>query len=181
MKNFPFEHNGQTLWYSRSVACGCITFAYDRNFKPYVLANKRGKGCLFNIGKWNIAGGFIDFDEDAKTCAARETFEECGIIIDPNRMHFINVYTKPESKTQTIIIRFCYLIKDKFVDELTTSNKNSEPDEVEEIKWIPLDELHKYKWTRDQQYYIRIAADKMHVNKSKIVRFILKLLSKIYH
>ena len=79
MNNFEFEYEGKTYWYSRSLAVNCVLFYHDPlNERWYVLANKRGQGCEFNKGLWNVPGGFIDFNESAAECACRECKEETG-------------------------------------------------------------------------------------------------------
>ena len=67
MTHFEFEHDGKKLWYSRSLACSVIILRYSDDCKNIeVLAAKRGAGVEYNRGKWNVPGGFIDFDEIAK-------------------------------------------------------------------------------------------------------------------
>ncbi|KAJ1954863.1 hypothetical protein EC988_002202 [Linderina pennispora] len=61
------------------VGIGC--FVIKRvNGKAYFLLGKRqgshGSGC------WGLPGGHLDMGEEWSTCAARETFEECGIQTD---------------------------------------------------------------------------------------------------
>lgn len=162
MKNFSINKDGKEYWISRSVACAVIVFAFDRNKKLHVLANLRGEGSKVSKGMWNIPGGFIDYGENAEQCACRECFEETGIQLDPENISFIDVNTDPAGERQTISIRFVTIL-DKFIDEVVTTNEYSEPDEVAEIKWFPVDtdedmkNLENYQWTRDQLKYIGIA------------------------
>lgn len=137
MENFEFEHNGEKLWYSRSLACNLIVFVRMPDHSISVLCNKRGEGCEFNKGKWNLPGGFIDFNEDSKDCAIRETFEECGVKIDKNRVVFSELLTKPHGKRQTMTAVH-YAIYDYNLEakDWVFSSKNSENEEVSEIKLL---------------------------------------------
>lgn len=154
MKNFEFEHEGKTYWYSRSLAVNCVLFYHDPlDNKWYVLVNKRGQGCEFNKGLWNVPGGFIDFNESAVECACRECKEETGYIIDPGFLKFVTLDTNPKGKRQTMLAVYSAVVYDTKKDELT--NTYSEDGEVSEIKWMPMDELDSYEWTRDQIRMIR--------------------------
>jgi ADP-ribose pyrophosphatase YjhB (NUDIX family) len=150
MKNFEFEHEGKTYWYSRSLAVNCVLFYQELySNKWYVLANKRGQGCEFNKGLWNVPGGFIDFDESAEECASRECFEETGYKIDPGFLNFISLETNPKrSKRQTMLAIYSAIVWDHKKDELTQIH--SEDNEVECIEWVPINEMEKYEWTYDQ-------------------------------
>jgi len=162
MNNFEFEHNGQKLWYSRSLACNLIIFKttnYDPMTITHVLANKRGQGCEFNKGLWNLPGGFIDFGEDAIDCALRETFEECGVDLKKRKCscQLFKLDTKPTGKRQTMVATYVILVDEDEVKDWELSNKNSEPDEVETVEWVNVNELDKYKWTNNQKNLINDA------------------------
>lgn len=151
MKNFPFKHNGQELWYSRSLACANVILRYDSADQTVeVLAVKRGQGCEFNKGKWNVPGGFIDFDEDAKQCVIRETFEETGISLPSNQVMFQVLDTEPVGQRQTMIAVHSAVFPKLTTKDWKFSTENAEPNEVEEIKWIDLKDLNKYNWCRGQ-------------------------------
>ena len=149
MKNFPFIHEGKELWYSRSLACNAVIF---RNNGPRieVLACKRGQGCEFNKGLWNIPGGFIDFDEDSKQCAIRELKEETGVEIPYNQLVFVSLDTIPHGKRQTMVATHAGCFDYKVTEQWKFTTEFSEPDEVELIKWIDVDDVYAYEWTYGQ-------------------------------
>lgn len=151
MNNFEFEHNGQKLWYSRSLACNAIIFRIHDDFSVDVLACKRGPGCEFNKGLWNVPGGFIDFDEDAKQCALRELHEETGVEIDKSKLIFFKLDTFPRGVRQTMVASHVGIFSKAVTDTWIFSTNYSEPNEVEEIKWISIKELDRYNWTRGQK------------------------------
>ena len=137
MKNFSFELGGETLWYSRSVACSMYVFVYDKlDKKWYVLVSKRGPGCPNNVGKWNVPGGYLDFDETLEHAAARECFEETGVVLrDVSKIKLASVSTDPNSKSQNVVCSFYYKCEVDCVYDVTKmfSTKNSEPEEVSDI------------------------------------------------
>lgn len=162
-KNFPIEYQGEKYWFSRSVACAVVVLARDKKGHLYVLTNKRGQGSDFYKGYWNIPGGFIDFNENAETCAARECFEETGVVIDPKKLKLISFDSEPLGEQQVIHARYAVL-HDDFIEDIITTNEHSEPDEVEEIKWMDVTTsedvdfiTNNYQWTRDQIKYIKMA------------------------
>lgn len=150
MQNFEFEHNGQKLWYSRSLACNVIIMRKNENNDLEVLACKRGQGCEFNKGKWNVPGGFIDFNEDAITCALRELKEETGLTIPKDRVKFFSLNTTPNGKRQTMVACHYALFDISETLDWEFSYEFSEPDETEETKWIPINELNQYTWCNGQ-------------------------------
>ena len=122
MKNRPVIIDGKEEWLSRSIAAVAYVFASVGD-NIYVLANKRGKGLPNNVGKWNAPSGFLDYDEDLADCAVREVYEETGIVIDN------------------------YANYSGDLNSITT--EHSEPNEVEEVKWIPIQDIDKYEWTSE--------------------------------
>lgn len=149
MKNFPFEHDGQELWYSRSLACNAVIFRNNGD-QVEVLACKRGNGCEFNKGLWNIPGGFIDFDEDSKQCAIRELKEETGVEIPYNQLMFVSLDTVPHGKRQTMVATHLGCFDYKVTEQWKFTTEYSEPGEVELIKWIDVHNLYDYKWAPGQ-------------------------------
>ena len=136
MENFPFEHDGQTLWYSRSVACSMYLFVFEKNTRNwYILISQRGPGCPSNIGKWNVPGGYLDFNETLEDAAKRECFEETGIKIS-GEVRLANVSTNIHSKSQNVVCSFYKTMTVNDVSELIWrfSNNHCEPYEVSDIK-----------------------------------------------
>jgi ADP-ribose pyrophosphatase YjhB (NUDIX family) len=155
MNNFEFEHEGKKLWYSRSLACNIMVYRRTTEDEWEVLACKRGQGCEFNKGLWNIPGGFIDFNEDSVECALRELKEETGVVIKNKCDVFFNkLDTKPHGKRQTMVASHyaCFIEEDTYDWEFST--ENGEPGETEEIAWIPLKHINQFKWTHGQKELI---------------------------
>jgi 8-oxo-dGTP diphosphatase len=165
MNNFEFEHEGKKLWYSRSLACNIIVYRRTIEDEWEVLACKRGQGCEFNKGLWNIPGGFIDFNEDSIDCALRELKEETGVELKSKYDVFFNkLDTKPDGKRQTIVASHYACFVEEDTKEWKFSTEFSEPDETEEIKWVPLKDLHKYNWTHGQKELIETTFEIHRIN-----------------
>lgn len=153
-KNFPFKWKGKTLWYSRSVAV--TSFVYGKNNEGvwHVLANKRGNGTPDFQGYWNAPCGYLDFNETGEQAVIRETFEETGLDFKNNVFRMCGVSTSPHNNRQNVSIRYC-LFLDKSIESLSKfSRKFMEEDEVDDIKWIPLEEIKNYEWAFGHNAYI---------------------------
>ncbi len=158
MKNFPFIHEGKELWYSRSLAVSLVVLREHPIYGLQALACLRGQGCEFNKGRWNIPGGFIDFDETAERASTREAFEETGIIILPEDIKLYRLFTKPIGQRQTMCAQYYTVVDYEQSVKWRLTNANSEPGEVEGIEWLPVDHLDRFEWPYGQIEAINLAA-----------------------
>lgn len=149
-KNFSFtDDEGQEFWVSRS--CTTETIIFNKvNGEWCVLANKRGKGCVNNVGLWNVPAGYLDYNETLEDCALRETFEETGVKLNKNQLNLFEVDSTcdNEHKSQNVIIAYWTTIKGAVI----LTNENADENEVEEIKWIPIVDIEKYQWISKRHY-----------------------------
>lgn len=147
MKNFPVKVDGKEYWISRSVAVAVSIYTFI-NGKLCILANKRGPGLPNHVGQWNVVSGYIDFDETLQEAARREVYEETGLNIDKVELRQMDIEDSPKRENQVILFRYIgfYYDKDRIV---TLTNKYCEPDEVDDVKFIPIDELDNYEWTSE--------------------------------
>ena len=161
MKNFPFEHEGQTLWYSRSVACSMYLFIkVKRTGEWYILVSKRGPGCPSAVGKWNVPGGYLDFNETLEDAARRECFEETGVeVTEPVTLASIN--TDLKSKKQNIVCSFFAVKKVDSLQDIEVTTKHSENNEVSDI------DCWKVSYFKD---YPEDAAKEMAFGHDKMIR-----------
>ena len=144
MKNFPIEKDGKTYWVSRSIAVlGLVLSRKDGEW--YVLVNKRGEGCPDFNGMWNIPCGYLDYNETTKEAVAREVHEECGLDIDPSLFTLFAVNDDPKDAHQNVTLRYIAKLPTHYM-YLPLSNKDSEEDEVEGIKWVNIKDIDNYQW-----------------------------------
>ena len=153
MKNFEFEHDGKKYWYSRSICTVALLFATDDTGKWYVLANKRG---LDEKHKWNCPAGYLDFEETIAECAAREVYEETRLKISPDVLHLVFINDNPKETRQNVTFRYVGLLNEK-VEDLSKqlNSSHSEKNEVEEIKFIPVEDIDKYEWAFNHDNLIK--------------------------
>lgn len=150
MKNTPVEIDGKQCWVSRSMAVVAYVYAYIGG-ELCILANKRGPGLPNNVGKWNAPSGYLDYDETLEECAAREVWEETGLKINPSDLRLEELDSTPTRRGQNVIVRYSmlrYNTDGTIVSCLT--DEHSEPNEVDEIKWVPLKHIHEYEWTSEK-------------------------------
>lgn len=145
LHNFPFKMGGKTYWYSRACAVTLMNFCKDKDGKLYVLANKRGKGCPDFNGYWNAPCGYLDFNETLKEAAIRETKEETGLNVPIEKVIPCGVDDSVTANHQNITHRF-YSLLDGTIDEYKFDTSNMEEDEVDNVKWVSVDELNNYQW-----------------------------------
>ncbi len=106
------KEDGKKYWISRSVAVVPIIFFIYEN-KTLVPLGKRSESMELCPGKWGLASGFLDFDENAGQAVQREVWEELGLdISDPDSMdgsiaYPFSVYSEPNNaENQTVSLRF---------------------------------------------------------------------------
>ena len=160
LKNFPFEHDGMTYWWSRSLTGVNVVFCYSKIDNEWcVLADKRGEGCPTCIGMWNVPCGYCDTNETVKQTAIRESLEESGVTIPKDKCKFFTLNTVPHGKFQNYNATF-YTILDGDVTDYPTSNEYNEPNETSDIRWIPMSKLDEYKFAFNQAPIIKYLYDK---------------------
>lgn len=134
-------------WYSRSVASALFVFCMDNNGSWCVLASERGEEAADFQGYWNCPCGYLDFDETTAACARRECFEETGVDLNINDIKYISFEDDPvTANRQNVTFRFYCIIGNKKTTDFKFSKKNNEGKEVGKIAWIPVEDIHKYKW-----------------------------------
>lgn len=158
-QNFPVKINGKTYWISRSCAVAGFIYAMGRDRKWYVLAEKRGKGCPDWNGYWCCPCGYLDFDETGNEAIQREVYEETGLVISTNKFNIVGI-NFDRYHNQNITVRYKAIL-DFFTDtwEKDFSTEHMEHDEVEEIKFIALDEVDKYQWAFGHEKLINSVFD----------------------
>lgn len=148
MKNHPLINpiTNKEEWISRAIASFAIVLGtHDSN--KYVLAVTRGEGTPDPefIGKWCLPCGYLDFDETIKQSISREVFEETGMNINPDNWECIYMNDEPSAdKRQNVVFGFKTVIED--IDAWELSDIASEPDEVSDIQWIPVEEIDNLEW-----------------------------------
>lgn len=162
MKNFPVtikedlfvdgeNMNGKTFWISRSMAVAMFVFYKFQN-QWYILATKRGEGCPDYKGYWCCPCGYVDYSETIRFAAARELKEETGLESANILWKGPYINDDPKENRQNVTFRYVgeytqlnFLFLDKSELPKLTS-EYSEPNEIADLKWIPLGSIDNYQW-----------------------------------
>lgn len=119
---YPYPH--------AAITADCIVFGYDPNKTLRVLLIKRRnepyKDC------WAFPGGFMEIDEDLKTCARREVMEETGMALGEvfQFRSYSAVDRDPRERVITVV---------HFAFEAPAEVKGS--DDAAEARWFDIDNL----------------------------------------
>ena len=164
----------RTIFSGRFCAVSGFIFAIV-NGKYSVLANLRGPGTPDYQGFWNAICGYLEKCENSKEGVAREMLEECGFQIDLDDLKVIHVETEPEEcNNGNVTIRhtaFLGNIIPKYVKK-----EGGEENEVDNVDWIPIDDIDNYKWAFNHRKTIELYAPKKW--KRKIIEFYFKWFRK---
>ena len=158
----------KTIFNGRFVAVSGFVYAIV-NGKYSILANLRGTGTPDYQGCWNAVCGFLERYENSKEGIAREILEECGFQIDVDDLKIVHIETEPEEcNNGNVTIRHRAFL-DKIIPQYV-EKEGGEENEVENVKWIPIDDIDNYKWAFNHRQTIELYAPKKW--KRKIIEFI---------
>lgn len=124
-------------------AAGGIVLRYDRAGRPEVA-------CIYREarGDWTFPKGKLDSGETFEEAALREVFEETGMRCAILRFAGTTNYTHRKGKPKIVAYYLMSVGEGAF-----TPN-----DEVDDLVWIPFDEVRaKLTWERDQELFDLVA------------------------
>jgi NUDIX domain len=99
----------------------------------------------------------LECDETGAMCAARETFEECGVTVDPSEYRLISVLTDP-SVDKNVTLRYRAILNDFPEHNKDYKGSGGEEDEVEKVKWLDLDDekfINGVEWAFNHRKIIK--------------------------
>jgi len=148
--------DGREIWLARDIAVAVTILAVCDN-QPYVLVNQRGPGVPNFQGYWNLPCGYLDYDETTQEAGIREVWEECGVNILPLlencHVQFFDqpwdVHSIPGGTKQNVTIHHGFAVT--LAELPTVSNKNNEPNETLDIRWLRLNEVAPLDFAFDHQ------------------------------
>lgn len=143
--NFPFIHKGKMFWYSRACSTTLFVFAKNKDGVWHVLANKRGQGTPDFQGMWNAPCGYLNFNETGEESAQREVFEETGVFVPKDEIKFWRVDTSPSQNKQNVSLKYTAILSG-ICEAYTFDTSHMEDKEVEEVAWIPVNEIKNFRW-----------------------------------
>lgn len=125
------------------ICCGVIVnFAESTAFcKASVLLVQRGFGAKNHPGEWCLPGGHLEDNETIVDCTVRECFEETGIKLNPQKIELFTWEDDPKQSSKFIMMDFFCPLNEK----VEISTENSEPGEIADIRWVPMNEIWSYR------------------------------------
>ena len=149
--------------------CAVSGFVYAIVDGKYsILANLRGPGTPDYQGCWNAVCGFLERYENSKEGIAREMLEECGFQIDTDDLKVVHVETEPEEcNNGNVTIRHTAFLG-KIIPHYV-KKEGGEENEVDSVKWIPVDDFDNYKWAFNHAKTTKLYAPKKW--KRKLIEF----------
>lgn len=150
--------NPKTVFSGRFCAVAGFVYAIV-NGKYSILANLRGPGTPDYQGCWNAVCGFLERYENSKEGIAREILEECGFQIDTDDLKVIHIETEPEECNNGNVTIRHHAFLGKIIPHYV-KREGGEENEVDNIKWIPLDEIDNYKWAFNHRKTVELYAPK---------------------
>lgn len=125
------------------ICCGIIVnFAESTEFcNASVLLVRRGLGAKNHPGEWCFPGGHLEDNETIVNATIRECFEETGINLDPKNIELFTWEDNPEISPKFIMMDFFCPLHEK----VEISTENAEPNEIADIRWVPMNEIWSYK------------------------------------
>lgn len=113
------------------VLIGCELFVRKDNG---ILLGLRKN--TFGAGNWGLPGGHLEFGERLVDAACREIKEELGATAKPSDLKLVSIVDDPAPKLGTHYVHVSFEVKNpKWTPKL------AEPDQCEEWRYFPLDEL----------------------------------------
>lgn len=159
--------DGVKRYHSRSLAICALLVLSHGNEEYSVLVHKRGQGCPDEKGLWSFNCGYLDWNETLHDCLKRELWEEIGLDLDSLEtcnivQDSINDTIDGENKVkQNVTIRYQVVLDYNEIKRLLekgiingdSASRGGEPNEIEEIKIIPLSEKQDpEKWAFNHGY-----------------------------
>lgn len=174
--NFPVKIDDKTYWISRSIAVAGFAFKKIGN-DWFVLANKRGQGCPDFQGYWNCPCGYLEYDRTCVEQMMAECIEECGFKSNKDKWLFVGFNDSPEENRQNVTMRYVYICDSDENFDLKLQ-KGGEKDEVDDIRWINLNELNSYHFAFGHKKLIISFALKYILDTEETTKLILASYEK---
>ncbi len=121
-------------WHFWNNAKGCVAVAFVKD--DMILVSKRGRKSDPSYGKYDLVGGFVDFDESSQDAAIREVLEETGISLTLDDLELMDVY-KNHYNDEISTVDVTFMVRDWRWETPKAGNDDSAG-----FEWKPLSFLY---------------------------------------
>ena len=158
--------DGKEIWVSRSVTVLAILVVICDG-QAYVPLNKRGPDLPSEVGKWCLAGGYLDYDETIGGAVMREVWEELGLdLLALQTQHQLVgsldqpslVFSEPR-RSQNVTMHYPLMLFLQDGASLPSLNPQVSQGEVTDVGWFPLPEALAMELAFGHQDCIRRCLD----------------------
>ena len=129
----------ENLWH-RVVSCWIM------NEKGEILLQKRSATKDRNPNRWGKTGGHVDSGETTDEAIRREVKEEVGIEIPKNQIILTDIYKSRDLNDKYFGYNYIFIVDYKIEDYIL------QKEEVDEVKYITIEEMENIKKNNDKNY-----------------------------
>jgi 8-oxo-dGTP diphosphatase len=100
-------------------------------------------------GLWSIPAGFIEYDEDVRSTAAREALEETGLVVEIEALHAVeSCFDDPRGNALLVLFR-----------ARVTGGACRAGDDADDVRYFPLNELPPIAFEAHRRVLAGLAGD----------------------
>lgn len=154
--------DGEELWISRSVTVlAVLVVVCDGN--AYVPLNQRGPDLPSEVGKWCLAGGYLDYDETIGGAMLREVWEELGLDLEEIQANHrlvgsleqpSLVFSEPR-RSQNVTMHYPLMVFLSEGADLPPLNPQVSKGEVTDVGWFDLEKALEMDLAFNHQEILR--------------------------
>lgn len=136
---------------NRKFGLGVVVCVFNRDFSKILFLKRNEEKRNKNKADWGNVGGRVELGEKLIDACVRETREEIGVTLNPEKIKLIEIKETPHLTDIFHAIHFVYAT---IVDETENITLNNESDEY---AWFKLEELPD-KTLDPKEYIIKLSS-----------------------
>jgi 8-oxo-dGTP diphosphatase len=152
----PFEAG------SRKVIPACLVYLFRGvpGADEVLMMHRQGREGDYHSGKWNGLGGKFELDESPWQAASREISEEAGLLIAPERYHWLGTLQFPNFKAHKAEDWWCTVMTARLdADEAARIPEGARFSDEGSLHWVPAVRLLDLNlWQGDRLFLPKVLA-----------------------